>query len=266
MNKDQKNSSTFFNEQAKYLKTDIIFYKGPINEEGMQMVFLKASNPNNKNILFILSTFGGDPDCAFKIMRELQNRYKHITLALYDFCKSAGTLMALGSDKIIMNDRAEFGPLDMQINGESALDVIQSITFISRFSIAAMLDAYEGFLQKGIAKSLALKSSIDFAKDLYSPITSKIDPLILGHHERINHIAYAYGIRLSNHNRGNLTSLKRLQDLIFSYPSHGLVIDFHEAQSIFKNIELLNKEIGTLIDMIVATYKVDEKALFVERF
>jgi membrane-bound ClpP family serine protease len=63
----------------------------------------------------VLSTLGGDPHAAYRIARFLKYCYKRFYLYVFGYCKSAGTIIALGADEIIMSVRGELGPLDVQM-------------------------------------------------------------------------------------------------------------------------------------------------------
>ncbi|MFO1219670.1 MAG: hypothetical protein U1E89_14985 [Burkholderiaceae bacterium] len=65
----------------------------------------------------MLHTPGGDIDAAEKLITMVRNVVGAETLRVIvpDFAKSAGTLMALGADVILMSDSSELGPIDPQI-------------------------------------------------------------------------------------------------------------------------------------------------------
>lgn len=65
----------------------------------------------------LLHTGGGDIDAAEKIISLVRTVVGAGTLRVVvpDFAKSAGTLIALGGDKIVMSDSSELGPIDPQI-------------------------------------------------------------------------------------------------------------------------------------------------------
>lgn len=65
----------------------------------------------------LLHTPGGDMDAAEKLITMVRNVVGTATLRIIvpDFAKSAGTLMALGADSIVMSDSSELGPIDPQI-------------------------------------------------------------------------------------------------------------------------------------------------------
>jgi hypothetical protein len=66
----------------------------------------------------MLQTSGGDIDAAVKIVGVLRQRVAsdgQLRVVVPDYAKSAGTLIALGADTIVMSDSSELGPIDPQI-------------------------------------------------------------------------------------------------------------------------------------------------------
>lgn len=65
----------------------------------------------------MLHTIGGDIDEAEKLIRLLQARVGEggdIRVVIPDYAKSAGTIIALGANSILMSDSSELGPIDPQ--------------------------------------------------------------------------------------------------------------------------------------------------------
>jgi hypothetical protein len=98
----------------------------------------------NTSIDLLLHTPGGDIDAAEKLMSILRLRVGvgRLRVIVPDFAKSAGTLMAIGADSIVMSDTSELGPIDPQVtmvdgDGDRATQSIQ-----------AYLDAYEQLSQR----------------------------------------------------------------------------------------------------------------------
>jgi hypothetical protein len=65
----------------------------------------------------LLHTPGGSADVAEKLIRTLRGRVgeAQIHIIVPDFAKSAGTLMVLGADRVVMSDMSELGPIDPQM-------------------------------------------------------------------------------------------------------------------------------------------------------
>lgn len=71
----------------------------------------------NCDLDLLLHTGGGDIDAAEKLNSIVRAKVGTGTLRVIvpDYAKSAGTLMALGADKIVMSETSELGPIDPQI-------------------------------------------------------------------------------------------------------------------------------------------------------
>jgi hypothetical protein len=197
------------------------------------------------NCILVLTTYGGDPDAGYRIVRAIKRYYEKFILFSFGSCKSTGTLMALGADYIVMSDFGEFGPLDIQLAKDdeltnmSGLNYIQSLISINentfRFFEQNFLDlkqASAGTISTRTAAEIATKLAIGIT----SPISGQIDPIKLGEVQRAMNIAVAYGERLA------ITRMDLCMKLITGYPSHGFVIDIEEAMELFKNIEEAENE------------------------
>ena len=86
-------------------------------EDTIGMVEMLHNVPRGSNIDFLLHTGGGDIDAAEKIVSMLRaavGKDGRLRVIVPDFAKSAGTLIALAADKIVMSDSSELGPIDPQ--------------------------------------------------------------------------------------------------------------------------------------------------------
>ena len=100
---------------ADELDAEVYLYAGIIVQRSVrQLVDIYSENKARPNAILILETYGGDPDAACQIVNFLRARHPNGRLILFvdGICKSAGTLVALGADVLIMSDYGELGPLD----------------------------------------------------------------------------------------------------------------------------------------------------------
>jgi hypothetical protein len=228
------------------LDADVLIYNGPIDRPADSEIIDRflARSPRKPNLLMILVTQGGDPDAAYRIAREALRRYEHFILFISGYCKSAGTLLALGAHEIVMCDHGELGPVDIQLVKKDELGEMEST-----WTIMAAIDALTGkmfsafemfFLEtKGrsrgqISVPTAARIGTDLASALISPICEQIDPLHVGEVARAMNISWKYGEILASAS-GNVQP-GALEDLISGYPSHGFVIDREEAVTKFVNV------------------------------
>jgi serine dehydrogenase proteinase len=108
-------------------------------DDTVGFVDLLHNVPGQCDVDLLLHTGGGDIDAAEKLISMVRTKVGTATLRVVvpDYAKSAGTLMALGADTIVMSDTSELGPIDPQIiladgNGNRI-----------RHSVQSYLDAYD---------------------------------------------------------------------------------------------------------------------------
>lgn len=230
---------------------DVYCYFGPITRAGYHQIstVLEAQSSYKDKCCLVLATYGGDPDAGYRIARALRNYYKkHIDILIPGMCKSAGTLICLGANRLVFGDRGELGPLDVQLSkpdevfeSMSGLDIVQSVSSLN----SRALQSYFEFLfelrgQLGISTRLASEASIKLVGQILSPIAAKLDPVTLGQHQRAIMIALEYGERLIEDSK--ISTQKQLSRLISTLPSHGFVIDRKDAKKYFNNVDHPNEE------------------------
>lgn len=226
------------------MQVDIFLYSGDLTRAGSQLfVDLLEREAKRDNILLVLSTFGGDADAAYIIARHIKRTYGKFVLCVFGYCKSAGTLLALGADEIVMEGRGEFGPLDVQLTKadeivfrSSGLDIFTALDSINGQAFSVFEKQFLEIKRRSegaITTRTAGEIATSVAVGLLSPITSQIDPLKLGEVQRAMNIAYQYGVRLND-------DVRRVHRLVHDYPTHSFVIDFLEAQEVFGNVRQPN--------------------------
>jgi len=206
------------------------------------ITLVRKHKSKRPNCVLLLTTFGGDPDAGYRIVRAIKKYYKKFILLVYGTCKSTGTLIALGADEIAMGDFGEFGPLDIQLAKDdemlhtSGLSYIQSMTSLTEQIFQSFETNFLRLKQRSggsITTRTAAEVASKLAVGLISPISAQLDPIKLGEVYRAIRIADAYGARLNQNY--DITSR-----LITEYPSHSFVIDYEEAEEIFDSVRPLN--------------------------
>ena len=228
--------------------TDVYVYVGDVHRSGhldITNVIKKRKNEHGlqKNVLFCVATYGGDPSAGYRIGRALQHNYDHITVLVIGPCKSAGTLMAVAGHKLMIGDMGELGPLDIQLKKNDEIGELSSglviATAIDEIKECAISTFRSYILDIKYRNQISTKMSADIAAKLteaiISPMASQIDPIKLGEHQRAMNIALSYGDRLNSHSQNLKDS--SLSKLIAGYPAHGFVIDRKEARELFNNVE-----------------------------
>ena len=78
----------------------------------------------NDNLDLLLHTPGGSPEAAADIIRVCRSYSKRFRVIVPNAAMSAGTLIAMGSDEIVMSDTSNLGPIDPQMIFVQSKDVV----------------------------------------------------------------------------------------------------------------------------------------------
>ena len=253
---------------AKKKNTDIVLYNGEISRPDDQEFIEACVNRSKRmNVTLILVTNGGDPDAAYRISRCLQSNYHKFSLLVSGPCKSAGTLVAVGANELIISEYGELGPLDIQmqkkdelIGTQSGLVVLDALEFLRKES-SELFDhiwlKLHGNSDGVITFTTAADLSARITSELIGKLYKQIDPLAIGEAERAMNIARKYGDDLRMFGRNIIK--EQLERLISDYPSHGYVIDFEEADFLFENVRRPTGRERKLLDALrTETYKLKE--------
>ena len=175
----------------------------------------------------LLHTPGGDVDAAEKLItlvRSATGEEGQLRVIVPDYAKSAGTLMALGANAIVMSDSSELGPIDPQISTKDGdgRDVV--------YSVLTYLNAYD-------EARLALTAA---PEDLALRITfEKFDPVLVRKFKSIRDRARMFAENLLKRRGANFSKIaSELMD-VSRYPSHGQMIDWEQARTMGLPIEYL---------------------------
>ncbi|WP_394822365.1 SDH family Clp fold serine proteinase [Pendulispora albinea] len=190
---------------SKASNADILVYAGKLSREhDDEVIDLVLQRRRRENVVFFVTTYGGDPDAAYRIARTLRRAYKRVIAVVAGFCKSAGTLLVLGADELVMFDHAELGPLDVQLWKEDSLGERSSGLTPTQAFLSLDAQVHQAlqstFLMLRLDLRLSTKTAGELATrtvaGLYGGIYAQFDPLRLGEIQRAQAVALHYGRRL----------------------------------------------------------------------
>lgn len=207
---------------------------------------------SNQPLDLLLHTGGGDIDATEKIVKMVRvvAGNAEFRVIVPDMAKSAGTLMILGADLVLMSDTSELGPIDPQIPHVGASGELR------RLSVLTYIKAYE-----------ELKKALDAnGNDVTACIMmSKLDPVTLRHYRFVRDRARNLAENLLKQGMfrivpGNYTQIPA--DLMDTdkWPTHGQVIDAQDALRIGLSIQVLDRR-SPLWDAIWTLYTHQRMAL-----
>lgn len=189
-------------------------------------------NVHKENLDLMIHTPGGDIDAAEKLINMTQTVVpieNELRVIIPDFAKSAGTLMAIGADKIIMSDTSELGPIDPQItlnDGHGNL-IPQSVQFC--------LDAYE-------THSIALQKNPN--DPVAKMMLNKLDPIRIKQFENVRDRAQKFAedqlkYRMFRITPGNFTKIAKELIDTKRWMTHGQMISCDAAKNMGINVDYL---------------------------
>lgn len=241
--------------------TNVIVYVGPIDRSGYDLFCdaIPKKADRKKKLLLVLCTFGGNPNAGYRIARAAIHNYgsENFSVLIPAECKSAGTLVCIGAKRLIMLNKGELGPLDVQMQKKdeifeqsSGLDIIRGVAYLQQEALSSfnqyLIDINSN---GGLSTKLASEISSKLVIGLYEPMFAQVDPMRLGEMSAALQIAFEYGNRLNA--KSNVLKNAALQRLINSYPAHGFVIDRSEAREIFERVDAPSEieiELGRAVD------------------
>lgn len=249
-------------ELADIRERPLLIFSSTDIQSGSVMLTEKALGSKKfQELDVLLQTPGGDPHSAFKIVKLLRKNAKKINIIVPLFAKSAGTLICLGADRIIMSEISELGPLDTQIaesrqgdvqyksalNGFKALEQVQTHA-LENLDLATRV-IYE---RSGLKMLEAIELAIEFSGKTSACLYNQLDPMNIGEYKRSLEISERYGhlilIRLMGWSEEKAHYVA--MSLIYDYPSHDSIIDMEDLKGLGFNVVEIDGNEKEVLDKI----------------
>lgn len=128
-----------------------------------------------RKISLILYTRGGNTLAAWNIVNLLREFCDELEVIIPNKCRSAGTLISLGANTIVMSKQATLGPIDPSITGPMS-PVIPNSNPPQKVSIS--VESVKGYFSL-LKEELGVKSDTALSA-AYTKLTEYIHPLVLG--------------------------------------------------------------------------------------
>jgi len=186
------------------------------------------------DIDLLLQTPGGDIDAAEKLVYMLRERARAMRLIVTDRAKSAGTLIALASDSILMSPTSELGPIDPQIT-------------ITQPDGKQLTRPAQSFLDGLEQIKLDVARNHGQLNPAYFPLLNQLDPALLDYCSKAMTRSREFAEKwLCQHMlSGEPDKAKQISERLGSveaYRSHGMVIDYHEAAKLGLKVDVQDIE------------------------
>jgi hypothetical protein len=175
---------------------------------------IKERTKKPLDLFLVLETPGGLPAAAFKIARLLRSSFNKITVLVPFTSYSAGTLIALIGDEIVMGPVSNLGPLDVQVPGNEGVYV----------SGSAFRKAFEWMEQ--IQKEQKCDTSLD-------AMLKWIDPIMLRSFEDLQKASELYLRQILTESHYGPTEVQAVVSaLVWDLPTHEFAIMRERAKEL----------------------------------
>lgn len=190
-------------------------------------------------ISLILYTRGGDTLAAWNIVNLIREFCRELEIIVPNKCRSAGTLMSLGANNIIMTKQATLGPIDPSIT-RAMSPLIPNTIPPQKLSLS--VESVKGYIQLlknefGVHEDKSLS-------DAYLKLAEYIHPVVLGDVYRTQKQIQMLATRLLEMGRYEKCAVERIVSFLCSDSgSHDYTINRTEARELGLHVESPSQEV-----------------------
>jgi len=128
-----------------------------------------------KKISLYLYTRGGSTLAAWTLINLIRQYCDELEIIVPSKCHSAGTIMCLGANNIVMTKQATLGPIDPSVNNPLSPQVQNGQTISN---VPVSVEAISGFIE--LAKDELKIETDDNMTQILLALSEKVHPLVLG--------------------------------------------------------------------------------------
>lgn len=208
-----------------------------------------------KKISLILHTNGGDTAAAWRLVNLLHIYCDELEVIVISKALSAGTLISLGANKIVMTKQAVLGPIDPSI--DHPLNPV--VPTMPQMKAPVSVEAVRGYLDA--ANELGIRDGKDLAQ-LLVDLSNKVHPLVLGQIFRSKSQIRFLAKKLLKRQVKDDEKMKEIIDFLCAESgSHDYTINRREARELGLAIENPSMKFYVLLRKIHLSYVEELKLL-----
>ena len=190
-------------------------------------------------ISLILYTCGGDTLAAYNIINLIREFCDELEIIVPNKCRSAGTLMTLGANNILMTKQATLGPIDPSIIRPMS-PIIPGTNPPQKLSLS--VESVKGYFS--LLKEEFGATSDSSLSAAYTKLAEHIHPLVLGDVYRTQKQIQMLAQKMLEISYSNKKQIKKIVSFLCSDSgSHDYTINRTEAKSLGLNVESPTTEI-----------------------
>jgi hypothetical protein len=205
----------------------------------------------------ILDTNGGQTSAAWRLINLVRSFCDELEVIIPTKAMSAGTLMSLGADRIVMTKQAALGPIDPSLDNHALAPSYQSsVGQIMRVPVSA--EAVRGYIdevKKDVTDPVALAH-------VWNHLASQIHPIVLGEIFRVGtQIRSLASALIRNQVKDEKVQQEIIQLLCSDSGSHDYTINRRQAHEMGLNVEKPSAELYGRLSEITKSYGAELKTL-----
>lgn len=206
-----------------------------------------------EHIDVLLHTVGGDPTTAYRMAQVIRDFAKSVSFLVPRYAFSAGTLMCLSANEILLGDHAVLSPIDITLITSAPSDELEeqdtfpgegtedsevetvAIDYFIQVAKQARLEIEGGFRQRGWKSS---RTEVECS--LLVEMTRQLGVLNIAKYYREKNITQEYAEELLRYMfpAGTKKHIQKiLRGLVVEAPSHEFPIDYHLCQDLGLKVE-----------------------------
>jgi ClpP class serine protease len=204
-----------------------------------------------KKISLILYTTGGNTLAAWNLVNLLRMFCDELEIIVPARARSAGTLMCLGADKVVMTKQATLGPIDPSLSGPLNPQ-IPGAAPDARAPVS--VEAVRGYIEMA-KQDFGVKDSKDMA-EILNHLSNKVHPLVLGSIFRSRTQIQTLAKELLKSQVRDTAKTKKIIDFLTSESgSHDYTINRREAKTLGLNVETPSQGLYDLLKAWMQTVR-----------
>ena len=235
-----------------------------VDSLSVRLASIELLEKNISELDVILHTPGGHIESAYKIVKLLRKHAKKVNIIIPSFAKSAGTLICLAGESLVLTTSSELGPLDVQIaehqegdvaTYKSALNGYKSLGQIQAHAMENLDLAVQLILHRTGNRMLlrdVIKLAIDFSGGTSGSLYNQIHPKNISENARSLDVGEQYGVRILERYMGWAMddAMLVVHRLVYDYPSHDFIIDREELVDLKLPVEEPEEDVELIIETI----------------
>lgn len=201
-------------------------------------------------ISLVLHTNGGNTAAAWRLINLLRTFCDELEIIVPAKAMSAGTLMCLGADTIVMTKQATLGPIDPSLNGP----LNPMINGMPNQRAPVSVEAIQGYIDVTREK-LGIEDSPSLAH-IWSNLSNQIHPLVLGQIFRSRQQIHDLATKLLSFQKASEADTKKIVSFLCSDSgSHDHSINRREAKELGLSVEKPDDDFYAILRWLEISYR-----------